>query len=251
MLRAVLFDLGGTLIHLDRPSEDVFHASLQAMYGYLKQNGLQGDSEKFAKTYVTICEDADARCSAYKVEIPEEDIVLRILRELKFRVADRTVLQNAISAFHGPEIEACQVYPDTIQTLSGLKDEGFLMGMVSNSISDWTVHAKLEKFGLQRFFGVILSSEALGIRKPRSEIFMRALKALEVGASEAVFVGDSLQSDVIGARTVGIRSIYVRRKPTDPSDLTDPDATVTSLSEAFGRIIDWRNHSLKTGSPVD
>lgn len=241
MLRAVLIDLGDTLVHLDRPWEDVFQANLEAIYAYLKKSGLNSDFQGFVATFVRIFEDASAKSDFYKIEIPMQDIISTVLRKLKFRNPSEDLIRTAMEEFYGPEIKAWQVYPDTIPTLIALRDDGFEMGLISNAKSDWAVHAILEQHSLQKFFNVILTSAALRIRKPRAEIFTRALKALDVKPSETVFLGDSLQADIIGARTLGIRSIHLLRRPVEPTNLVDPEVTVSSLSEALDQITEWKN----------
>lgn len=241
LLRAVLFDLGDTLVHLDRPREEVFQASLEAIYSHLTQLGLRADFHRFAKTYVRMFEDASATCSLYKIEIPLPDIIARTLRKHKFGNLEQDLIQRAMEEYYRPEIEAWQVYPDTVDTLVALRDGGFEMGLISNAQSDYAVRTILRKFDLEKFFKVILSSAALRLRKPRAEVFLRALDALNVKPSQTVFVGDSIDADIIGARALGMRALHLLRRPIGK---IDHDATVTSLTEALARITSWQNASL-------
>ena len=77
----------------------------------------------------------------------------------------------------------------------------------------------------------------------RSEIFARVLSDLNVKAADAVFVGDSLDADVGGAKKVGMHSIHVIRKPVESVHAVIPEASVTSLSEAAAQITEWKNSS--------
>lgn len=103
--------------------------------------------------------------------------------------------------------------------------------------------AILDKHDLRKFFKVIVTSAALRKRKPRPDPFTEALTGLGVKPSETVFVGDSLQADILGAKTVGIRSIHVLRKPVEHPLLVVPEATVNSLSEAIEQITSWNSVS--------
>ena len=136
--------------------------------------------------------------------------------------------QNVFQLFSPPLIQA-------------LKERGFEMGLISNSKSDWLIHSILERRDLEKFFQVIVTSAAVRVRKPRSEIFLQALNALKVRGSESVFVGDSIQADVSGANSLGMRSIHVFRKPITTTHPAKPDATVTSLSEIPRLITSWNN----------
>lgn len=249
LLQAVLLDLGDTLVHLSRPWDDVFHANLEALHNYLMKLGLRLDFEQFAETFIRIFEDASARADVYKVEIPMGDIIAKALRKSKLEVLGVDLIRDAEVEFFRPEVEAWQLYPDTVETLAALKNDGFKMGIISNAKSDWAVHAILEKNGIEGFFGVIVTSAFMRIRKPRPEIFICALTDIGTKPSETVFVGDSVEADISGARKVGMRSIHVLRRPIESTHPADPEATVTSLREAANQITAWKNGSLEKPTP--
>jgi FMN phosphatase YigB (HAD superfamily) len=87
-------------------------------------------------------------------------------------------------------------------------------------------------------------------RKPRFDIFMQALTALGVKSSETIFIGDSLQADVLGAKTARMRSIYVCRKPVTEDCRVAPDVTVSSLTQALEKIISWKNSASENATSV-
>ena len=185
----------------------------------------------------------------YKIEIPMGDIIAKALRKSKLEVLGVDLIRNAEVEFFRPEVEAWQLYPDTVETLAALKNNGLKMGVISNAKSDWAVHAILAKNGIEGFFGVIVTSASMRIRKPRPEIFTRALTDMGAKPSETVFVGDSVEADVSGARNVGMRSIHVLRRPVEPTHSAGPEATVTSLREAANQITAWKNGSLEKPAP--
>jgi len=89
----------------------------------------------------------------------------------------------------------------------------------------------LDKFGLRQFFDVVVISGEVNRRKPSPEIFERALKTLNVKASRAVFVGDMLDLDVMGPKSVGMKTVLIRRRPTKESPDAKPDRIITCLKE--------------------
>jgi HAD superfamily hydrolase (TIGR01662 family) len=250
LIRAVLIDLGDTLVYLSRPWDDVFRDNLESLYAYLKNATLRLDFEDFAKIFIREYENASAISHFYKVEIPIENIMSKVFRKAKLKDRDGTLVRDAVKQFYRPEIHAWQAYPDTVQTLNALESFGFKMGLISNAKSDYAVRSILEEQGLTKFFGIIITSAELRLRKPRPDLFSRALSALNTKPNEAVFVGDSLQSDMLGARTAGLRSIHVLRKPIDHSHLVVPDITVKSLAEALTQITKWNEPSLGKLSPL-
>jgi HAD superfamily hydrolase (TIGR01662 family) len=226
---------------LDRPWDDVFNTDLQALHSYLSKLGLKFDYEQFSERFIRLFNDASAKSDLYKIEIPMQEIISKVIKKSGLQFLGVDLPTSATIEFYRPEVDAWQVYPDTTETLSALKEGGFEMGLISNSKSDWLIHSVLQRRDLEKFFEVIVTSAALRIRKPRAEIFTEALNALGVRAPESVFVGDSIQADVSGSKSLGMRSIHVFRKPITTTHPAKPDATVTSLSEVPQLITSWNN----------
>jgi len=244
-VRAVLIDVGDTLVHLDRSWDDVFRTNLASLDNYLVSLGLNIDVEKFNERLVRIFNDASYQSDLFKVEIPMEEIISKSLRKSGLQVLGVDLPTTATMEFYRPEIEDWQLYSDAVETLTKLRQDGYVMGVISNTKSDWAVRAILERRGLEGFFKTIVTSAAVKIRKPRSEIFTRALHDLDVNPSDAVFIGDSIEADVDGAKSMGMYSIHVLRKPPESVALSRPDATVMNLSETPEIIAQWNNGSRK------
>lgn len=92
--------------------------------------------------------------------------------------------------------------------LESLRARGLKLAIVSNTVSPlWLVEPVLERMGLvERVDAIVLSSE-VGKRKPHPAIFERALGELGVDAEEALFVGDQVEADVLGASRLGMRTV--------------------------------------------
>jgi putative hydrolase of the HAD superfamily len=100
-----------------------------------------------------------------------------------------------------------RVMPDTPAFLDGMLAQGYLLGVVSNSIG--TLEGQLVSLGLARYFKAILDSAIVGIQKPHTGIFTLALQRLGVKNSEAVFVGDTYATDIGGAQLAGITGVLI------------------------------------------
>ncbi len=99
------------------------------------------------------------------------------------------------------------IYPgveDMLRDLSGR----YPLGMVCNTITD-IPNDIVSMRGWGKYFKAVVLSRDAGFRKPRPEIFYRALDILEVEGEESVHVGDSLVSDVAGGLTVGATPVWV------------------------------------------
>ncbi len=103
------------------------------------------------------------------------------------------------------------LFDDVLPTLAELRRRGFQTGVVTNRLWGGKLFQEdLHVLGLLNHFEYrhMAISADLGIRKPHPAIFQHALDALRVTADQAVMVGDSLRSDIVGAQRLGIFSIW-------------------------------------------
>src|SRR5262249_54106431 len=103
------------------------------------------------------------------------------------------------------------VEPDTAEVLDALRARGLTLAVVSNA--DGRVEADLVRCGLGSRFATIVDSHLVGVEKPDPEIFALALRRLGAAADAALYVGDILAVDVLGARRAGLDAVLL-----DPLD---------------------------------
>lgn len=102
------------------------------------------------------------------------------------------------------------VFPDVDDTLKGLKERGYRLGVISNW--DATLESLLRDMGYLPYFDEVISSAAVGTRKPYKDIFDIALERMGVDAENAIHVGDLPDADGEGAAGAGIRPVIIDRK---------------------------------------
>jgi putative hydrolase of the HAD superfamily len=108
-------------------------------------------------------------------------------------------------------LEALQfrVFPDAPPALRALRQSGVRLVVVSNW--DWSLPQWLERAGLAELVDGVVSSAIAGAAKPAPAIFLTALEIAGAEPAEALHVGDSLTSDVEGARAAGVRPVLIAR----------------------------------------
>jgi putative hydrolase of the HAD superfamily len=112
----------------------------------------------------------------------------------------------------------------------------FKVGVVSNGLPD-VQYRKLETLGLRDAFACIVLSEEIGIRKPDPEIFRRTADLLGVPPSTCLYVGDSYDSDIVGAKAAGMSTCWFCRDASYPENaVVHTDYAVSSL-EKLQRIL--------------
>ena len=103
--------------------------------------------------------------------------------------------------------------------------------MISNFAIPECVLKLLKAGGIEELFDVIVISGAVNRRKPHEEIFKSALKLMNLNAAEAVFVGDTIDADIEGAKAVGMKAVYIERRAQNAPKKYLPDKIIKRLSE--------------------
>jgi putative hydrolase of the HAD superfamily len=106
---------------------------------------------------------------------------------------------NSVIKKYGPN------YPHHYDELLKMYDR-----LISNGlrIKQWE---KLVGLRIHHFFLAVITSEECGCEKPSPEIFRAALEALNVKPDEAVMVGDKYDVDIVGAKALGMHTIWLRK----------------------------------------
>lgn len=203
MLRAVLFDWGGTLMN-DEWSEEIALEGHSAGLAALAHDNLP-DAAAFTRYLQE--HEAELFPRATEDEIDIAAVMGRSFRDHGVELTDddvRLFLQAAQDVWSSYYALASSTHA----LLEALRERGLRLALVSNTASpEWLLEPILERQGLvARVDAVVLSSE-VGKRKPHPAIFERALRELDVDAAEALFVGDRLDADVAGASRVGMRTV--------------------------------------------
>jgi HAD superfamily hydrolase (TIGR01509 family) len=115
-----------------------------------------------------------------------------------------------------------ELYDDVPEALLALHTRGLRLGLISNSHRSLTSFQS--HFALDGLLSVFVSSAEFGVMKPDRRIFQEALDRMQVPAVQAVMVGDSLAHDVMGARQLGMRGVWLDRSRTGRVD--DPTIPV-------------------------
>ena len=106
------------------------------------------------------------------------------------------------------------------------------MALITNGLSS-IQRGKIDRFGLDLFFDCIIIEEEFGVGKPDPRVFQYALDQLAVQPWETMMVGDNLETDIAGAQSLGIYTVWVDWKGggLPEGSPTTPDSTVRSVAE--------------------
>ena len=140
-----------------------------------------------------------------------------------------------VKAYYGSE----RTVPGAVELLEVLKKE-YTIGIISNNLLDEQL-GKLRRLGISDYIDFFAISEEVGAAKPDRKIFDVALERGNVHASEAVYIGDSWNTDIIGALNAGIRPIWLNRKRLASKDPSV--AEISSFEPVENVLLHIRNES--------
>ena len=112
------------------------------------------------------------------------------------------------------EPQAWQLYPETRQTLAALHARGYRLGVISNF--DARLSGLLDGLDIGHFFDPVVASTHAGAAKPEAAIFHQALAECELQPQQALHIGDSYESDIVGARNAGLTPVLIERSGRQP-----------------------------------
>jgi putative hydrolase of the HAD superfamily len=191
MVKAVLFDLDGTLFDRDSALRELAGAQHHTFEAELGGVGEQ--------RYVERLLELDEHGHGDK-----RNVYPMLVRELGL---DLALGDRLLEHFRDTYSQFGKAFEDALPTLTALRARGIAVGLVSNGRVD-TQQGKLRRLGLEPYLDVTLISEREGLRKPDCRIFELALERLGVSAAQAWHVGDHPMADVAGAHAAGLVAVW-------------------------------------------
>lgn len=216
MIKAVLFDLGGTMHTSDSPAGwDVRYAGrlLERLADYGIPLELSPDA--LALILKTNCEEYKRHSEQTLRELPAAEIWSEYyLRGLGVSREALEPIAEELSFRYDYDRTRVLRRPHLKQTVEALRDMGIRMGVISNIISTSVVPHFLAEYGIENAMECVVLSSVTGVRKPDPEIFRVAERAMDLKPEELTYVGDTLSRDVRGVRNAGWRCVIQIRNPS-------------------------------------
>ena len=232
MIKAVFFDLDGTLCDSDTAwgiAQSETFQRLRKHYPYVSE-------ETITKAWTTVhqrlfhrldtgeCSMAAVRDSRFQCLFEELDL------------PTDTIMEKLSDFFCSRYLTSLRLYED-VTVLEKLT--GYHVGIITNGAHDEHTDSQLSKvryLGLSERIQSLTISGEIGVRKPKVEIFKVACERADVLPEAAVYVGDTIQNDIVGANRAGMTSVLINRKSERPIPKTadeQPDYTIPSLHDVL------------------
>ncbi|WP_135829082.1 HAD family hydrolase [Halorussus halobius] len=210
-MRAVFFDLDGTLLELPEDFEALFEAALS-------DAGVDSGPDYYERYREDLFEHLDdCHPEPYRAAMAD-------LRAEFGLVAD---FETLAEAYVDREVSATEPRPGVRDALAALDRPDCALGVLTNGAAA-VQRRKLAHHDLDSYFAAVVVSGEVGAGKPDPEIFAAAKDAIP--ADEYVFVADDVERDVVPAQDAGFTGVYLA---ADDAERTGDrvDATVESLAE--------------------
>ena len=208
MIRAILFDMGGTL------DGDGGHW-LDRFLALYKDFGVDLPRDAIRAAF-----DEAERRSALDEEIASSNLAQMIALHVKWQLARLTLKnekleQHLVEGFIQPVREAAAT---NAQLLADFVERGFALGVVSNGCGN--VEKLCMDLGYAPYLSVIVDSRRAGLYKPDPAIFLHAAEKLGGDPGTMMMVGDSFDRDVRPAKKAGMKTAWLQG--VEPRECPDP-----------------------------
>ena len=195
MIKAIIFDLDNTLLDFVKMKQFAVKAAITAMI----EAGLNVDEEKAYKDIFDLYVDKGWE---------NQQVFDDYLNQTVGNVSNK-ILAAGIVSYRRAREATLLVYPNVNKTLIELIKMGIQLSVVSDAPSR-EAWMRLYYLNLHHVFDPVLTFDDTGVRKPSPKPFEMALEIMKSTPDEVLMIGDWPERDVVGAKQIGIKTIFAR-----------------------------------------
>lgn len=234
MIHAIIFDLDNTLTDFMKMKAAAIDAAI---------DGMIDAGFKLRRDELRVRVDA-----IYLEKGLEFQQVFDELLQREFGEVDPRILASGIVSYRRARESALVLYPHAQMTLLELAKRGIKLGVVSDA-PRLQVWLRLCSLSLQHVFDAVVTFDDTKVRKPAPEPFREVLKRLDVAAENALMIGDWAERDVVGGKSLGMKTVFARYGDTFDTKESGADFDVDDVFQLVG-IVDQLNGSAPQGRGV-
>jgi putative hydrolase of the HAD superfamily len=216
VIKAIVFDLDNTLVDFMRMKARAVEAAIKSMI-----------DAGFDLSYEEIKIKID---DIYKEKGIEYQQVFDILLRKFLGKIDHKILSAGIVAYRTAREAELNTYPGVVPTLISLMKMGIKLAVVSDAPAR-EAWLRLSYIGLHHFFDAVITIDDSKSRKPSPIPFNMTLNKLKIKAEESLMVGDWAERDVVGAKSVGMKTAFARYGDTFDTLLHEADYEINDIRE--------------------
>lgn len=235
-IKAVLFDVYGTLIdiHTEEQNDDIF----ETLSRFLEYRRVYIFGKEIKELYLAQINQQFAKS---RERYPEVDVARafgRVLRE-HGGTTDRYLNMIITQLYRSLCRRHFRLYNDTFWTLNEFRKR-YRLGIISDA-QRLFCNPELHTLRIENFFDATVISSDYGFRKPDPRLFHIALAALNVKPSEAAYIGNKYETDLIGAKEAGLAIAGLINQSEEEkqgyNQVHKPDFVTENLNGALKEIL--------------
>ncbi|SDT49954.1 8-oxo-dGTP diphosphatase/putative hydrolase of the HAD superfamily [Paenibacillaceae bacterium GAS479] len=220
-LKWIFFDVGETLVDESEPIEDIIRQLIAAA----GRRGIVVARDHVRELWM----EAHKRYSPF----PMADILQTLFPD--------TTLRQAIWSEMKYRKELDRPFPESRGILQRLS-ASYRIGIIANQSAGTA--DRLRSYGLLEHIDKVFASAELGLAKPDPRLYEYALEATGCPPSETLMVGDRIDNDIVPAKHLGMRGLWVRQglalRQASPSSMSRPDGVIDTIGEIERWLEAWR-----------
>lgn len=221
IINGVVFDLDNTLLDFMKMKEFAVKSAIKGMI----EAGLAVDEEKSYNEIISIYEDIGW----------ENQKVFDVFIEKQIGRVDNKFLAAGIVAYRRAREANLMAYPNVYKTLMVLAKSGIKLAVVSDAPSR-EAWLRIYYLNLYHFFDVVITFDDSGERKPSAKPFQMALDGMDLQAEETIMIGDWPDRDVVGAKQIGMKTVFARYGDTFGTINSGADWEINDIYQLVGII---------------
>jgi putative hydrolase of the HAD superfamily len=239
-ITAVTFDLWDTLIQ-EHPggSDRLARLRIDRMGSLLSSHGIIHSRDEIGSAYKKTGDFLELTWSKRR-DMPVRDQVLFMLSSIDDGIPGKLSRQGlaAVERIYAESIldNPPKMLPGAKEALRSVKENGYRVGLISNTgrTPGSALRLVMDGMGIVGFFDVMTFSNEILVRKPSEGAFRVTLDRLRVLPRAAAHIGDDCDSDILGAKKVGMHAIQIA--PPGARRFAEADACVDSLDSVVESI---------------
>ena len=232
MIKAIFFDLDGTLCD----SDTAWNIAQSEMFQLLREQYPDVSQEVLTETWKTVHQKLFQQLDAGKCSMADvRDARFQCLFQELGLPIDK-VMEGLSGFFCSRYLTSLRLYDD-VTVLEEL--HAYHVGIITNGAHDEHTDSQLSKvlhLGLSERIQSLTISGEIGVRKPKIEIFQVACERAGTSPKEALFVGDTVENDIVGANRAGMTSVFIDRESdllTPKTAEEQPDYSISNLHDVL------------------
>lgn len=225
MLKAVIFDFDNTLMDFVKMKHRAIDAAVEAMI----DAGLSLSKHKMVEKIYAVYE---------KEGIEDQQIFDKVLKQELGKI-DWRILASGIIGYRRAKEGAMSLYPHVHLTLSSLLKSGLHLAIISDA-PRLPVWLRICAVGISHYFDCVVTFDDSGERKPSPKPFQLALNFFQLPANEVLMVGDWIERDILGAKNLGMKTVFARYGSETAGKNSGADYEIDDISDIL-KIVEKEN----------